>query len=163
MESIASTHAWGLGNVEITDLEGVGASAKLNAIVGNSKASQLGRQYQGGGRAQATTTTLARRYYRAGLRTDRFTADSFTLAFKTDAAALADGLYSFNKTMDFITKCVWVGARLCRLIAIQWSRRASHLLCDSTKTSCCNSNHRYGAYIFDGATLGAALWRRCVV
>lgn len=125
MQSVASTYGWGLADIDISQLEGVDTQTKLSVMVGNSKASKLGRQYLSAYITQAITTTLKRRYYRAGLRVDRFTADSFTLAFKTDARALADAPYSFSKTIEFITK--------------------------------------YGAYVYEGATLGAALWRRLVV
>jgi hypothetical protein len=82
----------------------VSASTKLAATVGNSKGAQLGRKYQTVGMTKSVTTQLKRRYYRAGIRLDSFTADSFTPEFKADALFLASNPFNFNRTMEFISK-----------------------------------------------------------
>ncbi len=106
-------------------MPGVGAEAgiqtTLNAAVGNSKEAQNGRNYEAGGLTSSVTSRLKRTYYKAGLRLDRFTADSFQADFKADAARLGNKVYNFERTIDFITK--------------------------------------YGAYVFDSATMGATLYR----
>lgn len=99
----------------------VGASTTLNAAVGNSKESQTGRSFEAQGMSKSVTTRLKRSYYKAGLRLDRFNKESFTAAFRSDARELGHKPYSFNATIDFVTK--------------------------------------YGAYIFDAATMGATLHR----
>jgi hypothetical protein len=106
-------------------LPGIGSEISqqisVSASVGNSHESQTGRNYEAQGMTKSITTRLKRKYYKAGLRLDRFRKESFTPMFRSDARNLGHRPYSFNATIEFITK--------------------------------------YGAYIFDGATMVASLHR----